>query len=144
MLNSALIDIETFDVFPNYNERSDSWDFIGILASVPKMKHVCPGRVRWEFDLFQTENRYLNIEVDTYSQAEEPKFQRNSDPVGSIGSIVFIKHVTPYDVGRAGLFPPFGQIYQGRKHYNHRTILVIKTSAEDLLQFEKVRSLVFL
>ena len=143
---SSLIDLATFNDFPQFSgQYIEPCDILAILASLPRVTPMPPDSYRWNMTLFQTENQQINIEFDTHSSIEEPKFQRLRDPVGCL---VFIKHIKPWEEGHASLFTPFGHNDQGHIHFNHRTFLVLDTNRDDLLKFErvndKVQSLVML
>ena len=118
--------------------KIDPWDILGVLACLPTSEDLGNGEFRWKITVFQTENEYIDIEFTTGSADEEPKFQRLEYPPGSI---VYIRHIKPYEKGEAALYSPFGQNEgnPGKKHYNHRTIFGIDATDNDLRCFEQVR-----
>ena len=136
---SNLIDLTVFDTFPDYaNDEVYPWDIIGILAAFPDVRRLGDGDFLWKIKIFQTENRSVNIEFKTSSSAEEPKFCRIADPVGKI---VYIRHITMWSKGNAGLYAPFGKTQFQKQHFNYRTILVLDFTAEEMEKFEQVKFL---
>ena len=133
-----MIDLTKYDNWPeNAALWIDSWDILGVLACLPISEDLGNGQFRWKITVFQTENEYINIEFNTGSAEEEPKFQHLEHPPGSI---VYIRHIKPYEKGVAGLYSPFGGSEAGKKHYNHRTFFAIDASTNDLRRFDQVRS----
>lgn len=131
-----MIDLTRYDDWPeNASLKIDPWDILGVLACLPTSEDLGNGQFRWKVTVFQTENEYVNIEFNTSSADEEPKFQRLENPPGSI---VYIRHIKPHLKSEAGLYSPFGRSEAGKKHYNHRTFFAIDASTNDLRRFEQV------
>ena len=86
--------------------------------------------------LWQTESESITVEFDCESPEDEPKLQRLGRDYN--GVIVFLRHLLPYSKGSAGLMPPYNTPYCGKKHYLHRTLLVLDVTEEKLQDFEWV------
>ena len=85
----------------------------------------------------------MTIEFDTTRSEDEPKLQRYYKD-NFEGALVYIRHLTVFAHGVAGLYAPYDQPERGQKHYNHRTFYIIDVDKDfkNLDDFEWVRSLI--
>ena len=134
--SSQLIDLSLFDDWPLYaGSRIEPWDLLGVLKSAPVCRDLGCNAFQWSFTLYQTETDYMNIEFNSYSSVEEPKFQQLEY---YRGAIIYIRHLKPYEPSISGLYAPYGRLDVGRPHWLHRTIYALDPTMKELRDFENV------
>ena len=122
--------------WPSTNEEiEDVGDFLGVLGDYPIIRSKGENTNEFTMTLFQTCDHRLDITFDCESAEMEPKFQQLID---GPGTIVFIRHIMPYEEGHAVLHPPINIPYKEKPHFRHRTIFAVEANIDQLQSYLKV------